>query len=82
MTEAAINPGISRDLYVALGEPLGDGAWSVRLYYKPFQRLIWLGPVLMALGGLLAASDRRYRSRQVVPDPSESGGAIPAQSGA
>lgn len=61
MTEAAIDPGLTRDLYVALGEPLGDGAWSVRLYYKPFVRWIWLGPLLMALGGLVAASDRRYR---------------------
>ncbi len=61
MTEAAIDPGLTRDLYVALGEPLGDGAWSVRLYYKPFIRWIWLGPLLMALGGLVAASDRRYR---------------------
>ena len=61
MTEAAIDPGLTRDLYVALGEPLADGAWSVRLYYKPFVRWIWLGPLLMALGGLVAASDRRYR---------------------
>ena len=63
MTEAAINTRVTRDLYVALGEPLGDGMWSVRLYYKPFQQWIWLGPVLMALGGLLAALDRRYRNR-------------------
>ncbi|MBT8420954.1 MAG: heme lyase CcmF/NrfE family subunit [Gammaproteobacteria bacterium] len=63
MTEAAIDPGLTRDIYVALGEPLGDGAWAVRLYYKPFIRWIWLGPLLMALGGLWAASDRRYRRR-------------------
>ena len=62
MTEAAIDPGLTRDLYVSLGEPLGrDGAWSVRLYVKPFIRWIWGGCLLMALGGLLAASDRRYR---------------------
>jgi cytochrome c-type biogenesis protein CcmF len=61
MTEAAIDPGLTRDLYVALGEPSANGAWSVRLYYKPFVRWIWLGPLLMGLGGLLAASDRRYR---------------------
>nr|VFK11999.1 MAG: cytochrome c-type biogenesis protein CcmF [Candidatus Kentron sp. LPFa]VFK28009.1 MAG: cytochrome c-type biogenesis protein CcmF [Candidatus Kentron sp. LPFa] len=64
MTEAAIDPGLTRDIYVALGEPLEEGeegAWAVRLYYKPFVRWIWLGPLLMALGGLLAASDRRYR---------------------
>jgi cytochrome c-type biogenesis protein CcmF len=62
MTEAAIDAGLFRDLFVALGEPLGEeGAWSVRIYHKPFIRWIWMGPVLMALGGLLAASDRRYR---------------------
>ena len=62
MTEAAIDPGVGRDLFVALGEPLGDdGAWSVRLYYKPFIRWIWMGGVMMALGGLIAATDRRYR---------------------
>jgi len=64
MTEAAIDPGLLRDIYVALGEPLGNEAWSVRLYYKPFVRWIWLGPLLMALGGLWAASDRRYRYRK------------------
>jgi cytochrome c-type biogenesis protein CcmF len=62
MTEAAIDWGITRDIYVALGEPLGnEGAWSMRIYYKPFIRWIWLGGLLMALGGLLAASDKRYR---------------------
>nr|VFJ75399.1 MAG: cytochrome c-type biogenesis protein CcmF [Candidatus Kentron sp. FW] len=63
MTEAAIDPGLTRDIYVALGERLEDEAWAVRLYYKPFIRWIWLGPLLMALGGLVAASDRRYRYR-------------------
>jgi cytochrome c-type biogenesis protein CcmF len=67
MTEAAVDAGFTRDLYVALGEPLGDGSWALRLYYKPFVRWIWLGPTLMALGGLLAASDRRYRRRAPVP---------------
>jgi cytochrome c-type biogenesis protein CcmF len=61
MTEAAIDAGLFRDLYVSLGEPLEGGAWIVRVYYKPFVRWLWLGPLLMALGGLLAASDRRYR---------------------
>ena len=70
MTEAAIDPGFTRDLYAALGEPLGGGAWSVRLHYKPFVRWIWFGAVLMALGGLLAAADRRYR-RRTVPDDAE-----------
>ena len=63
MTEAAIDAGFTRDLYVALGEPLGDGAWSARIYYKPFIRWIWLGALLMALGGAIAASDARYRAR-------------------
>ena len=62
MTEAAIDVGFFRDLYVALGEPLGDGSWAVRLYHKPLIRWIWLGPLIMAIGGLLAASDRRYRT--------------------
>ena len=62
MTEAAIDAGLTRDLFVALGEPLGDtGAWSFRIYVKAFVRWIWAGGLLMALGGLLAACDRRYR---------------------
>ena len=64
MTEAAIDTGFTRDLYVSLGEPVGDSAWIVRVYYKPFVDWIWGGCVLMALGGLLAASDRRYRATQ------------------
>jgi cytochrome c-type biogenesis protein CcmF len=62
MTEAAINTGFTRDLYVSLGEAVGGTAWIVRVYYKPFVDWIWGGCVLMALGGLLAASDRRYRA--------------------
>jgi len=61
MTEAAIDAGVFRDLYVSLGEPVDNGAWSVRVYYKPFIRWIWSGALLMALGGVFAASDRRYR---------------------
>ncbi len=61
MTEAGIDAGFTRDLYVALGEPLGDGAWAVRVHIKPFVRWIWLGGLMMAFGGMLAASDRRYR---------------------
>ncbi|MDQ1362487.1 MAG: cytochrome c-type biosis protein CcmF, partial [Pseudomonadota bacterium] len=61
MTEAGIDAGLFRDLYVSLGEPLDETAWSVRLYYKPFIRWIWLGALFMAAGGLLAAMDRRYR---------------------
>ncbi len=61
MTEAAIDTGIWRDLYVALGEPLENGAWVVRVYHKPFVDWIWFGCLLMAFGGALAVTDRRYR---------------------
>ena len=65
MTEAAIDPGPTRDLYVSLGEPVDEGrAWIVRVYFKPFVDWIWGGCLLMALGGALAASDRRYRAKQ------------------
>lgn len=64
MTEAAIDPGFTRDIYVALGEPLeNDQTWAVRIYYKPFIRWIWLGALIMAAGGLLGALDRRYRTQ-------------------
>ncbi len=63
MTEASISPGLTRDLYVSLGEPVGD-AWIVRVYYKPFVDWIWGGCMLMALGGFFAVSDRRYRMAQ------------------
>ena len=61
MTEAAINAGVTRDLYAALGEQLNDGAWAIRLYYKPFIRWIWFGTLLMAIGGVIAMIDKRYR---------------------
>ena len=61
MTEAAIDPGFTRDLYVSLGDPLGEGAWLLKIQYKPFVDWIWGGCLIMALGGFLAASDRRYR---------------------
>ena len=61
MTEADIDTGFFGDLYVSLGEPVEDGAWSVRIYYKPFITWIWGGCAIMALGGLLALADRRYR---------------------
>jgi cytochrome c-type biogenesis protein CcmF len=61
MTEAAIDVGVTRDLYVSLGEPVESGAWVVRIYVKPFIDWIWGGCLLMALGGLLAVTDRRYR---------------------
>jgi cytochrome c-type biogenesis protein CcmF len=61
MTEAAIDTGFTRDLYVSLGEPVDGGAWVVRVYHKPFVDWIWGGAFLMALGGILAMSDKRYR---------------------
>ncbi len=64
MTEAAIDGGLTRDLYAALGEELDDGSWAVRLYYKPFVRWIWYGGMLMALGGILCMLDPRYRLRK------------------
>ncbi|OBY53100.1 heme lyase CcmF/NrfE family subunit [Aggregatibacter aphrophilus] len=66
MTEAAIDWGFTRDLYVALGEKLDNNAWALRLYYKPFIRWIWLGGLFMALGGLLCMFDRRYRFSKIL----------------
>ncbi len=77
ITEAAIDPGIFRDIYVTLGEPLQNGAWSISLYYRPFIRWIWFGTIVMAIGGFCAASDRRYRvtrrrrSTSVSPEPGQ-----------
>jgi len=67
-TESAIDAGLFRDIYVALGEPMQatdvEGAWALRLYYKPFVRWIWLGGLIMMLGGFLAAGDRRFRAKK------------------
>jgi cytochrome c-type biogenesis protein CcmF len=73
MTEAAIDPGLMRDVYVAMGEPLGASAsggeaWAVRLHYKPFVRWIWLGAILMALGGAFSVADKRYRAARRTAD--------------
>ncbi|QDH69875.1 heme lyase CcmF/NrfE family subunit [Marilutibacter alkalisoli] len=62
MTESAIQRGFTRDLYVALGEPLGGGSWALRAHVKPFVRWIWAGALLMMLGGLVTAADRRFRT--------------------
>ncbi|MCF7984217.1 MAG: heme lyase CcmF/NrfE family subunit [Thiohalocapsa sp.] len=65
MTEAAIDAGLFRDIYVSLGEAVGGGDWALRLYYKPYVRWIWLGSIFMALGGILALTDPRYRTARV-----------------
>ena len=78
MTEAAIDAGVTRDLYVSLGEQLDSGAWIVRVYVKPFVDWIWGGCILMALGGFLAVTDRRYRlkNREQAADAITKSGAI------
>lgn len=79
MTEAGIDGGFSRDLYVSLGEPVGDDrSWTIRLYYKPFIRWIWGGALIMAFGGMLGACDRRYRAglKQSQTDPVISGSVV------
>ena len=68
MTEAAIDAGLTRDLYVSMGEQLDSGAWIVRVYHKPFVDWIWGGCLIMALGGGLAATDRRYRVRKTAAE--------------
>ncbi|MEZ9578550.1 MULTISPECIES: heme lyase CcmF/NrfE family subunit [unclassified Vibrio] len=67
MTEAAIDRGVTRDLYIAMGERLDDNkSWAVRIYYKPFVRWIWAGSLIMSIGGAIAISDRRYRFRKPI----------------
>jgi cytochrome c-type biogenesis protein CcmF len=70
MTEAGIAPGFLRDLYVSLGEPIGDGSWAVRVHHKPFVRWLWIGGVLMGIGGaitLLRRSTSRVRAGATLP---------------
>jgi cytochrome c-type biogenesis protein CcmF len=66
MTEAGIDSGVTRDLFVALGEQLDNGDWSLRIYVKPFINWIWLGTFIMAFGGVLSISDKRYRTAKTV----------------
>ena len=61
MTEAAIHYSFTRDVYAAMGEELEGGAWTVRVFHKPFINWLWIGGLFMVLGGVFAASDRRYR---------------------
>ncbi len=65
-TEAGIDVGLFRDLFTALGDERGDGSWVVRIHYKPFVLWIWLGAIFMAFGGVLAITDKRYRSKKTV----------------
>lgn len=74
MTEAAIDGRLMRDLYVALGEPLKGDAWAIRVYVKPFVRWIWLGGLLISIGGLLAVLDKRYRRYKVSAEAPVSSG--------
>jgi len=91
MTEVAIDRGLLRDVYVALGDPVSATAWSVRLHHKPFVNWIWIGCMLMALGGGLAVLDRRYRkvrarslaenTSTLAPAPAPSGAGVGAGAG-
>jgi cytochrome c-type biogenesis protein CcmF len=69
MTEAAIDPSITRDIYVAMGDALNDGAWSVRVHIKPFVRWIWFGAIFMCIGAILSITDKRYKRKLVVKAP-------------
>jgi cytochrome c-type biogenesis protein CcmF len=68
MTESGIDVKWNRDLFVAMGEDLGAGAWSIRVQYKPMVRYIWIGALIMAIGGMIAITDRRYRRRKSTAD--------------
>jgi cytochrome c-type biogenesis protein CcmF len=82
MTEAGIDAGLTRDLYVSLGEPVQGGAWSIRLYYKPFVQWLWLSALVMGLGALIAVSDRRYRlAARIRREEAETGTARPVLEG-
>jgi cytochrome c-type biogenesis protein CcmF len=80
MTEAGIDGRWNRDLFVAMGEQLGDGAWSLRLQYKPLVRFIWLGAFIAAMGGLISVCDRRYRQRVPATAAAALAGAADAKS--
>jgi len=72
-SQAAISVNWARDLFVAMGNPLGDDAWSMRIQYKPLVRYIWLGAMVMAIGGCVAATDRRYRFKVPAVAPQMAG---------
>src|SRR5690606_21044369 len=81
MTEAAIDPGFTRDVYISLGEPRPNGDWAVRMQHKPFVRWIWLGGLVMALGGVLAVLDARYRRLRRRLEEGEPAGAAAVAAG-
>jgi cytochrome c-type biogenesis protein CcmF len=68
MSEAGIEVDWNRDLFVAMGDDLGEGAWSLRMQYKPMVRFIWFGALVMAIGGFIAITDRRYRTKKAEAD--------------
>ena len=78
MTEAGIEPGWNRDLIISMGDQVGRDTWSVRVQYRPLVRFIWLGALIMAFGGLLAVTDRRYRVRAKAAEPVTTAAAEPA----
>ncbi len=79
MTEAGINPGWNRDLIISMGDQVGSDVWSVRVQYRPLVRFIWLGALIMALGGFLAVTDRRYRSKTPAAEAARVTGAATAE---
>jgi cytochrome c-type biogenesis protein CcmF len=78
MTEAGIDAGLFRDIFIAVGERVSDDAWAIRLQYKPLVRWLWLGAIFMAVGGFLAISDKRYRLRGKVEE--SAGGPVASSS--
>ncbi len=78
-TEAAIDRGLTRDLYITLGDPQDDGGWAIRTYVKPFANWIWIGALIMALGGAISLTDRRYRIGAPAPRHAPPPGAVPAE---
>ena len=78
-TEAAIDPGLTRDVYLVLGDRNAEGAWAVRSYYKPLANWIWIGALIMALGGLISLTDRRYRVGAAARRDRQPQGAVPAE---
>ena len=76
MTEAAIDAGFTRDLYLALGEQLSDGGWSLRIYHKPYVRWMWLGGILISLAGFMILGDKRYRTGRKEDDKLQQKGVV------